>query len=84
METSTKGGASSSPGNSEAAAPRTVDMLVTPDGNVWEMRCGHCGKIERYASEKEALDAASDHSRALGLNEEPHLRVERGEAARES
>ena len=84
MDSSIKGGTGSSPGNAEAAAPRTVDMLVTPDGNVWEMRCGHCGKIERYASEKEALDAAHDHSRALGLNEEPQLRVERGDADRES
>ena len=84
MESSTKGGASVSPEKSEPATPRTVEMLVTPDGNVWEMRCGHCGKIERYVSEKEARDAAHDHSRALGLNEEPNLRVERGDADRES
>ena len=77
MESSTKGGTSVSPENPGPAAPRPVELLVTPDGNVWEMRCGHCGKIERYASEKEALDAAGDHSRSLGLNEEPHLRVER-------
>ena len=60
----------------EAESPRMVQILVTPDGDLWEMRCGHCGKIERYASEKEALDAAQDHSRVLGLNEEPRLRVD--------
>jgi len=62
--------------NPELPARRMVDLLVTPEEGVWEMRCGHCGKIERYASEKEALDAAQEHCRSFGLNEEPRLRLD--------
>jgi hypothetical protein len=76
MRTDEPGGGKSVNESATPAVERRVELLVARDGDVWELRCGHCGKIERYASEKEAVDAAGDHSRSLGVNEEPHLRVD--------